>query len=122
MTLEPSASETRDVVNSINLFAQEFLCEGMLLFLRDKTTVLLSPDVVARLLEQAAHTIYLVRLSPSAEGRVGALLRAWSSRLFARRSRSDLSPQVPSVPVGEVMTFLPVRGAAPLHAPEERTR
>lgn len=79
VVVEPCEMGTRDVVRSLNVFAQEMMCEGILLFLRDGTTVLLPPEVVKRLLEQATCRLCLVRLQPKDRtGPVQTLLKRCS--------------------------------------------
>lgn len=68
VTIEPYAIETRDPVRSIQAFAQEMMCEKILLFMRESTTVLLPLPIVQQILEEAPCSFGLFHL----EGRSGA--------------------------------------------------
>jgi len=108
VVVEPCEMGTRDVVRSLNMFAQEMMCEGMLLFLRGGTTVLLPPEVVKRLLEQATCRMYLVRLQPKDRpGPVQTLLK-WCSNCICRwrgHREGALPLQGHAFPAGEMITF-----------------
>lgn len=92
--LEPCDLQTRDVGQSIRLFAQEMMCKGILLFLQGEATVLLSPEVVNSLLEQAPCTRYFVRLQPTARtGPLSTLLKRW--RIWRRPRQGQQAGSVP---------------------------
>lgn len=101
--LEPCDLQTRDVGQSIRLFAQEMMCKGILLFLQEEATVLLSPEVVNSLLEQTPCTCYLVRLQPTARtGPLSTLLKRWRPwrRPQQGQQAGSVPLQGPSVPGG----------------------
>jgi hypothetical protein len=106
--VEPCEMGTRDVVRSLNVFAQEMMCEGILLFLRGATTVLLPPEVVKRLLEQATCRLCLVRLQPKGQiGPVQTLLKRCSNCICRWRGHQEEAPplQGHAVPAGEMIIF-----------------
>jgi len=118
--VEPYEMCTRDVVRCISLFAQEMMCEGILLFLQGGTTVLLPPDVVKRLLGQATSKRYVVRLQPmDRKGPVQTLLKRSSDRIRRWRGhRKEAQPlQEHTVPAGEMIIL--VNGLAMTRAEQE---
>lgn len=120
VVIEPYEMSTRDVARSLNVFAQEMMCEGLLLFLRGGTTVLLPPEVVLRLLRQTSCTLCLVRLQSRVRaGPVQTLLKWGSDRIRRWRGcREDAHPlQRHAVPGGEMVTFS--NGRVTTHAEQE---
>jgi len=108
VAIEPCEISTRDVVQSISFFAQEMMCQGILLFLPSGTTALLSPEVVKRLLEQVPCTLYLVRLhSADKTGPVQTLLKWCSDRIHSwQEGREEVQQfQEYAVPIGEMITL-----------------
>ena len=93
--VEPCTLWTFEVVRSIRLLAQEMMCGGILLFLREGMPVLLSSEVVKCLLAEVSTTLLIIRLSPD-NGRTWQI----SSRLhrvfvrirgiFAHQKKSSL--------------------------------
>lgn len=120
VVVEPHEMYTRDVVRSLSVFAQEMMCEGILLFLQRGTTVLLPPEVMHRLLKQAPCTLCLVRLQPTVRtGPVQRLLKWGSDRLRSWRGRREEAHplQRHAVPGGEMMTLS--NGRVTTHAEQE---
>ncbi|SRR6266849_1982234 len=103
VVVEPYAMETREVVRSISLFAQEMLCEGILLFLRGGTTVLLPHEVIKRLFEQVPCTLCLVRLHPTDRTRPVQRLLQWGFDCIRRRLGHQ--EEAHTVPAGKMITL-----------------
>ncbi len=103
VVVELYVMETREVVRSISLFAQEVLCEGILLFLRGGTTVLLPPEVVKRLLEQVPCTLCLVRLHPTDRTSPVQRLLQWGFDCIRRRLGHQ--EEARAVPAGKRITL-----------------
>jgi len=101
--VEPCAMETHEVVRSISLFAQEMLCEGILLFLRGGTTVLLPLEVIKRLFEQVPCTLCLVRLHPTDRTRPVQRLLQWGFDCIRRRLGHQEEAQ--TVPAAKMITL-----------------
>lgn len=101
--VELCAMETYEVVRSISLFAQEMLCEGILLFLQSGTTVLLPPEVVKRLFEQVPCTLCLVRLHPTDRTRPVQRLLQWGLGCICRKL--GLREEAHAVPDSKMMTL-----------------
>lgn len=118
--LEPYEMSTRDVVRSLSVFAQEMMCEAILLFLHHGTTVLLPPEVVHGLQDQAPCTLCLVRLQPmDRTGPVQTLLKWGSDRLRNWRGRKEkVHPlQRHAVPGGQMLILS--NGHVTPHAEQE---
>lgn len=62
VAIEPYAIETRDATRSIQAFAQEMMCDKILLFIRESTTVLLPRPIVQQVLEEATSSFCLFSL------------------------------------------------------------
>lgn len=108
VVVESHEMYTRDVVRSLSVFAQEMMCEGILLFLQHGTTVLLPPEVVRRLLKQAPCTLWIVRLQPANRtGPVQTLLKWGSDQLRRRLGHREEAHPLPghAVPAGEMITL-----------------
>lgn len=102
--LEPCELQTREVRQSICLFAQEMMCDGILLFFQGERAVLLSPEVVKGLLKQAPCTCYLVRFPPMARiGLLPRMLKRWHTlrRPRQRQQAGSVPLQGPPVPEGQ---------------------
>ncbi len=120
VVLEPHEMSTRDVVRSLSVFAQEMMYEAILLFLHHGTTVLLPPEVVHHLLDQAPCTLCLVRLQPTGRtGPVQTLLKWGSGRLRSWRGRrEEVHPlQRHAVPGGQMLILS--NGRMTTHAEQE---
>ncbi len=114
--VEPCAIETRDVVQSLVMFAREMMCEGILLFLRGGATVLLPCEAVKHLLDEVPTTVFLVRLPPtSGAGAVSRWLHWIFERIRCKMTRQEKTAlfQGPAVPRGITMVFLPGGEASP---------
>ena len=98
---------TRDAVGSINMFAQEMACEGVLLFLQEGTTPLLRPTIVGQILEQASCTLYLVRLQPKDNMSVVRALLTQCLRWLGRwrGHQEEVSPQQ-ALPAVEMISLI----------------
>ena len=57
---------TPDSVQSINIVAREQICEGILLFLRGKTGVLLQEDEIKHLLQTPVCKLYVLHMQSNA--------------------------------------------------------
>lgn len=106
--LEPCDLQTRDVRQRICLFAQEMMCDGILLFSQGEAAVLLSPEVVKGLPEQEPCTHYLVRLQPTARtGPLSMLLKRWLTRRRLRQGQQAGSVPLhsPPAPGGDLLIW-----------------
>jgi hypothetical protein len=120
VVVEPHEMYTRDVVRSLSVFAQEMMCEGILLFLQQGTTVLLPPEVMRRLLKRAPCTLGIVRLQPANKtGPVRRLLTWGYDQLRRRLGHWEQAHSLPghAVPTGEMMTRS--NGGVTTHAEQE---
>lgn len=101
--------QTHDVVRSIRAFAQEMMCEGILLFQQEGAALLLPTEIVKCLLEQAPCKRYLVHLQPSARtGRLSILVQRCLNRIRqwqGQRKKEVLPRRRPSVPGGEMLIW-----------------
>ena len=73
---------THNAGQSIQVFAQELECAGIVLFLREGTGILLDTSEVRQILEEASVMLYLMRL-PAQES--ASSPPKWRSRWFQRR-------------------------------------
>ncbi len=63
VTIKCVQLSTRHIARSIQMLAQEMLCAGILLFVRDARGVLVETEDVWRLLEQVGRPVYLFNLT-----------------------------------------------------------
>ena len=83
-----------DIVQSINLVANEMACEGILLFLGRNNGILLHYNEIKRLVEMPACKLYIMHLQT--EERVSftqMLRRRFSNLLVGRRKKQEESSQ-----------------------------
>ena len=104
--LEPHDLQTHDVVRSIRAFAQELMCEEILLFRQGGTAVLLPTEVVKQLLEQAPCKRSLVRLQPAARtGSLPALVRRCFNRIHQWQGPREKKGLPRGRPGGEMLIW-----------------
>jgi hypothetical protein len=82
VTIEPYAIETRDVTRSIQVFAQEMMCDKILLFIRESTTVLLPRPIVQQALEEVTSSFCLFRLEERPGMKLVQKLMHWVSNVL----------------------------------------
>ena len=105
---------THNVVRRISVFAQEMQCERILLFLRGRTTVLLPPEVVKRLLEQVPCTLSIIRLpATDSTGPRQRLLQCDRLQRQPRYREEAHALQASPVSAGEMITLLAWRRSNP---------
>lgn len=79
---------TQDAVKSIQAYAQEMKCSGILLFARKGTGVLLSTDEIKRIMMQEHRPLYFIQLV-SQPGRWSR----WFSRYFQSHQADSMQQQ-----------------------------
>ena len=77
---------TSDNVHSINIVAREQMCEGILLFLRGKKSVLLQEDEIKRLLKTAVSKLFVLHMRSNGSAQT---FRERLANWLSRRVRSQ---------------------------------
>ncbi|WP_126628696.1 hypothetical protein [Dictyobacter alpinus] len=75
---------THDITQSIHLMAQEMLCAGVLLFVREGRGVLLETEEIKHLMARQQLSMYIIRLEPCKNHVAQALstMASWLGELF----------------------------------------
>jgi hypothetical protein len=82
-----------DVVQSINLVANEMRCEGILLFVGGRNGILLQPDEIKRLMETTICKLYIMRLQIHERVSILQILRQSFSNWLKGRQKQQQEPQ-----------------------------
>jgi hypothetical protein len=80
---------TSDNVHSINIVAREQMCEGILLFLRGKNSVLLQEDEIKRLLKTAVSKLFVLHMQSINNKGSAQTFRERLANWLSRRGRSQ---------------------------------
>jgi hypothetical protein len=78
---------TGDIVQSINIVADEMKCEAILIFVCDGDGILLQTREIKHLMEQATHNFYVIRLPSKGNRRFALPLPAWLTNWLAGKRR-----------------------------------
>lgn len=102
---------TSDVVQSIDILAQEMRCEGILLFMRNGKGILLDTNEIMHVLGREYRNVYLIHLQPKA---ARSAIKLLTQRLFnwipgIRKTEARVEPQ-------EVQECLEEEAKTPLEA------
>ncbi|GHO80199.1 hypothetical protein KSD_79700 [Ktedonobacter sp. SOSP1-85] len=82
VAIEPCAIETRDAARSIQIFAQEMMCDKILLFIRESRTVLLPRPIAQQVLDEVTSSLCLFRLEERPGMKLVQKLMHWMSNLL----------------------------------------
>lgn len=88
VSMEPYTLETHDAVRSIQAFAQEMMCEKILLFLRESATVLLPRSIMRQLLEEVPCSFCLFQLEGRSWMKTVQRLLRWVGRYLYPEAES----------------------------------
>jgi hypothetical protein len=83
---------TSDIVQSINLVADEMACEGILLFKGRKDGILLQVNEIKRLVEMPVCKLYIMHLQTEERESIAQRLRQLFTHLLIGRSRKQQEP------------------------------
>lgn len=83
---------TSDIVQSINLVADEMACEGILLFKGRKDGILLQVNEIKRLVEMPVCKLYIMHLQTEERESIAQRLRQLFSPLLIGRRRKQQEP------------------------------
>ena len=83
---------TGDVVESINLVADEMQCEAILVFVCDGDGILLQTSEIKHLMEQATRNFYVIRLPSKGNKRFALALPRWLANWLPGKRRHSSVP------------------------------